>query len=206
MSRHWWPIVGSPDRRGPSVTAASDPGTDPDARPTDVPTAGAGRWVIDAAASSLRATVTVGFVVTVTGRFTDVCGEFELADDRTESTIRVTIQSGSLTSGSTHWDTVLVNAGVIDVRANPTLVFTSTGIRTASEGWVLDGILTTARGELPVRFDLRCVMERPDRVRFRAGGTINSRDAVHLLSQPGFERLLGRTLTIDLSVDAVPAG
>lgn len=169
------------------------------------PTAPAGRWVIDARASSLEVRVTIGFVVTVTGRFTDVQGAFDLTDDRTDSTIQVSVQSGSLTSGNTHWDTVLVNAGVVDVAANPTLCFASTEIRTAREGWVLTGVLTTARGVLPVQFDLRCVAERAERVRFRATGAISSKDAVTLLSQPGFERLIGKTLKIDLLVEAVPA-
>ncbi|MEO5834243.1 MAG: YceI family protein [Nakamurella sp.] len=182
-----------------------DPSAGPGAGVAGAETAAAGRWVIDADASSLRVSVTIGFVVTVTGRFTDVQGAFDLTDDRTGSTIRVTVQSDSLTSGNSHWDTVLVNAGVVDVAANPTLCFASTGIRTGRDGWLLTGLLTTAREVLPVQFDLRCVEEQADRVRFRATGAISAKDAVRLLSQPGFERLIGKNLKIDLLVEATPA-
>jgi hypothetical protein len=50
---------------------------------------------------------------------------------------------------------------------------------------------------------MQCVGDTGDRIRFRATGTIASRDAVRLLSQPGVDRLIGKSMGIDLVIEAV---
>jgi polyisoprenoid-binding protein YceI len=170
--------------------------------PDDMP-ATAGRWVVDAATSSLQISVKVGFVATVTGRFTEVHGEVDLGPEASDSSIRVGVASSSLTSGSAHWDTVLHDAGLVDTRANPTISFRSTSLQPAGADWRLEGILSTRSGVLPVRLELGCLGATTDRLRVRATGTIPSRDAVRLLSRPGIERLVGRTMAVHLTVDAV---
>lgn len=167
---------------------------------------GAGRWLIDAERSSLQISVKVGFVATVSGRFTEVRGALELAGDPLSSTIAVEVPTRSLTSGSSHWDSVLLNAGLIDSTANPTIAFASTALAENNGGWCMFGLLVTERGCLPVSFQLVCLSETVDRMRFRATGSLAARDAVRLLSQPGVERLIGKTMTVDLVVEAVPAG
>lgn len=177
-----------PDRRG----------IDAEAAPTTP-----GSWAIDAEASSLQISVKVGFLATVTGRFSDVRGHIDMADALVDSSIAVEVATGSLTSGSAHWDGVLLAAGLVDTTTNPTISFESTGITARGVHWLLGGLLVTERGCLPVEFQLECLGQRTDRIRFRATGAISSRDAVRLLSQPGVERLIGRTMTVDLVVEAV---
>jgi polyisoprenoid-binding protein YceI len=172
----------------------------------DRPSVSPGRWTVDAAASSLQIRVKVGFVATVTGRFTEVQGDVDLTADGTSSSIRVAVPSSSLTSGSSHWDTVMRDAGLVDVDAAPTIWFASTALNAEPDGWSLDGMLSTDRGVQAVHFSLSCLGENPDRLRFRATGSISSRDAVRLLSRPGVDRLIGRTMAVDLVVDAVPEG
>lgn len=167
--------------------------------------AAAGRWRIDAAASALQISVKVGFVATVTGRFTRMCGLVHLGGGATDSRIDASVETGSLTSGSSSWDTVLINAGLVDTTANPTVSFCSTALRAVGDHWTLDGDLRTRRGVLPVRLELRCLGQSPERIRFEAVGSIASRDAVRLLSQPGVERLIGRSMALHLRVEAVPA-
>lgn len=163
-----------------------------------------GRWQVDAAASTLQIGVKVGFLATVTGRFTDLHGQVEIGAQLTDSTIAMVVATSSLTSGSKHWDGVLMNAGLIDSATNPTISFESTGLSELGAGWELNGVLVTERGCLPVRFALECLSDEiGDRVRFRATGSIASRDAVRLLSQPGVERLIGKQMSVDLIVEAV---
>ncbi len=169
-----------------------------------------GEWAIDAGCSRLRISVKVGFVATVTGRFSDVTGVLHTADDPTASSVSVRVRTASLTSGSSYWDTVLVNAGLVDTRTNPTIAFESTGVRPGSFGWRIAGSLRTHRGDLPVDFDLQCPAtdlgsdsDGAERIRLRATGAVASKDAVWLLSQPGLERLVGKTMNIDLAVEAI---
>jgi polyisoprenoid-binding protein YceI len=168
----------------------------------DVPASGT--WRIDAQRSSLQIGVKVGLLATVTGRFTDVQGEVEIGDGILDSRIEVVVPTRSLTSGSQHWDGVLMRAGLVDVEANPIIAFESTGLRENGDGWLLDGVLMTDRGCLSVAFTLECLSDGvTDRMRFRATGSVASRDAVRLLSQPGVDRLIGKRMTVDLIVEAV---
>jgi len=163
----------------------------------------AGCWRIDAANSSLQISVKVGFVATVRGRFTDVHGQLDLADDVLDSQIAVEVPTSSLTSGSSHWDSVLMNAGLVDTKANPTISFESTGLSPRGDNWLLDGVLVTGRGCLEIQLELACLGHDVSRIRFRATGSISSKDAVRLLSQPGVDRLIGKSMGIDLVVEAV---
>jgi polyisoprenoid-binding protein YceI len=164
-----------------------------------------GRWVVDGASSTLQISVGVGFVATVRGRFTEVVGELVVAEPRAASSIRVEVASASLSSGSSHWDDVLRAAGLVDTQTCPTIGFTSTGLQAAGDGWTVHGTLRTARGTCPIRLQLHCRSESAARLRFEATGTIPSREATRLLSRPGVQRLLGRSMAVQLLVEAVPA-
>lgn len=167
----------------------------------------AGEWLIDADASNLRIAVKFGLFATVNGRFTDVDGTVRVAADVCESRIAVQVATSSLTSGSSHWDAVLREAGVVDSVANPTIGFEAAGLHSAGSGYLLSGILVTAQGWVELTLTVQPPDADPDteQLRFRATGTLATRDAVRLLSKPGVDRLLGRTMTIDLTVVAVRA-
>ena len=164
----------------------------------------AGSWRIDAANSALQISVKIGFLATVTGRFTDISGRVNITDGLLDSRIAVEVGTNSLTSGSKHWDSVLMNAGLIDTATNPTIAFESTGLTERGAGWELTGVLVTERGCLPVTFDLECLSDLHDaaRLRFRATGSLASKDAVRLLSQPGVDKLIGKQMSVDLLIEA----
>ncbi|MBM9466127.1 YceI family protein [Nakamurella leprariae] len=191
-------------------------------RPTDTPadslgptraaaTPRPGRWVIDPHRSDLRVGVKVGGLVPVQGRFAELAGTVELTADPERTQISARVATASLTSGSSHWDAVLTHAGLVDVRTNPQIAFTSTALRAgsatgwAARRWELDGTLLTGRGTLAVRFALCCTEASTERITLRATGSVGSRDAVRLLSQPGFEKLIGRSMAVDLAIEAAPA-
>ncbi len=183
--------------RGAGATAGGRPAPE---------VAAPGRWTIDASRSNLQISVKVGLLGTVRGRFTTIAGRVEMSADPTDSHISVEVATSSLTSGSAHWDAVLISAGLVDTAMNPTIAFESTGMRAHGSGWELTGILLTNRGCLSVTFTLACLSEdNTDRIRFRASGNLSSKDAVRLLSQPSFERLIGKTMGIEMTVEAVRA-
>jgi polyisoprenoid-binding protein YceI len=165
-----------------------------------------GRWTIDASRSTLQVSVRVGGVATVRGRFTDLRGQVDVAQDPQDSCIDASVATASLTSGSAHWDQVLTSAGLVDTQANPEIAFSAVGLHPAgppgANRWQLEGILVTARGLLEVRFDLTCLGAGPDELRFLATGAVSSKEAVHLLSRPGFEKLIGRSMSIELAITA----
>lgn len=164
-----------------------------------------GRWVLDAGRSNLRVSVKVGFLATVYGRFCDMSGHVDISRDLLSSRIAVEVGTASLTSGSSHMDALLHGAGIVDSKANPIIAFESTALKAESDGtWWLHGDLATGNGSLPASLQLNePTVIQPGRMRFRATGSLPTRDAVWLLSHPGVERLLGRHMGLDLTVEAV---
>ena len=166
-----------------------------------------GRWAIDAARSTLQVSVKVGLFATVRGSFSDVTGHVDLAGDPRRSRVDVTVATSSLTSGSACMDALLHGAGVIDSARNPSIGFVSRALRPGptTGSWRLDGLLATDGAVLDVTLEMSEPTRLDDALVFRATGSLQSRDAVRLLSQPGVERVLGRTMGLDLTVTAVPA-
>ncbi len=163
------------------------------------------RWMIDAARSSLQVSVTVGPFVTVRGRFAEMRGSVQVADDPGRSRVEVRVGTASLTSGSATMDALLRNAGVIDSVRNPVICFDSRVLRfdPHSGRWLLVGLLATHGGVLDVTLRMPEPMLATDgTLRVSARGQLTSRDAVRLLSHPGLDRLLGRTMGLDLTVVA----
>ncbi len=158
----------------------------------------AGRWVIDSVRSHLKVSVKVG-LFTVHGRFTDVHGTVEVGEQQDDSAVSVTVATASLTSGSHTMDALLRGAGVIDTERNPEIAFDSRALRPAGDRWELDGLLVTKGGVLDVSLQLAAPTAGPDgALVFRARGALTSKEAVRLLSSIGMDRLLGRTMELDL--------
>ena len=167
-----------------------------------------GRWLIDAGRSTLQVSVKVGPFVTVRGLFSDVNGHVDLHPDPTRSRVDVSVGTASLTSGSACMDALLHGAGVLDSNRNPSIGFVSRAVRPGarSGSWLLDGLLATDGAVLDVSLEMTEPLRSDDALVFRATGTLQSKDAVRLLSQPGVERVLGRTMGLDLTVTAVAVG
>ncbi|SDP39312.1 Polyisoprenoid-binding protein YceI [Nakamurella panacisegetis] len=167
-----------------------------------------GRWVVDAARSTLQVSVKVGPFLTVRGVFGDVTGHVDLAVDPARSRVEVSVGTSSLTSGSSCIDALLHGAGVIDCDRNPSIGFVSRALRpgVSPGSWLLDGLLATDGAVLDVILEMTEPLRRDGALVFRATGTLHSKDAVRLLSQPGVDRVLGRTMGLDLTVTAVAAG
>ena len=119
---------------------------------TEVPVAGT--WRIDPGHSEV-AFIGRHFMLTkVRGRFTEVEGTIEIADDPTDSTVTVTIGMASVTSGSDDRDNHLRSSDFFDVDEHPTATFRSGNVRWNRSTAKVDGELTIVGITRPVVLDV----------------------------------------------------
>lgn len=140
-----------------------------------------GRWTIDPGHAE------VGFVgrhfglTKVRGRFTGVTGHADIGEDITDSTIIVTIDTASVSSGDDTRDDHLRSADLFDVEHYPQARFTSTGITVDGAIGTVTGNLTIKDVTRPVTLDVDYVGHARDpwgndRAVFSASATINRAD------------------------------
>lgn len=125
------------------------------AAPTDrSPMPAPGVWEIDPAHSTVEFVARHMMVTKVRGRFGEVSGKIEIAEDPTTSSIEVDIDMASLSTGSADRDGHLVSADFFDVGNHPTMRFASTSIAPAGDQWQVTGDLTIRDVTKPVTLDL----------------------------------------------------
>ena len=104
----------------------------------------AGTWTIDPGHAEV-AFVGRHFMLTkIRGRFTGVSGAVTVADDPARSSVDVTIDMSSVSSGDNARDDHLRSADFFDVTAHPTATYRSTSVE-----W--DGTRGTVIGELTIK-------------------------------------------------------
>ena len=103
-----------------------------------------------------QAHTTIGFVARhmlskVRGRFAEYDGEVTIGERPEDSSVRIDIRSGSITTDTQMRDDHLRSGDFLDVEKYPTLTFRSTGVR-VGEGpsFLLDGDLTIRGVTRPV--------------------------------------------------------
>jgi polyisoprenoid-binding protein YceI len=90
----------------------------------------------------------------VRGRFTGVVGTVRIADDLAESSVEVTIDMGTVDSGSPDRDDHLRSADLFDVERHPIATFRSTRIQPAGRVGQVTGDLTIKGVTRPVTLDV----------------------------------------------------
>ncbi|MGM7774482.1 YceI family protein [Arthrobacter sp. KNU-44] len=150
-------------------------------------------------------------VGTVRGRFEAVQGTIVVADDLTESSVEVSIETSSLTTLNPVRDDDLRSENYLDVRHYPTMTFRSTAAFESTAGvWQVTGDLTlhgvTRPVELTVRFG-GAVTDASGNVRiaFHAHASITRRDfglTFELLKEAG-GLLVGKDIAIDIDAEAI---
>lgn len=178
------------------------------------PATPAGVYRLDPAGCDLEVSVRFG-LVTVRGRFTDATGTLDVAEQPAASSVAVRVATASLTSGSATMDGLLHGAKLIDPERNPELEFTAdeltcTGSCAGSgagsgAGSTVTGTLRTATGSLALTLQVAAGdLDAEGALRVTAAGSLPTAEAVGLLSVPGVERVLGRTMTLRLTLRAHP--
>ena len=115
----------------------------------------AGTWTIDPGHSTVGFVARHLMVTKVRGSFSDVDGAATIADDPTQSSVKVTIKTASIDSRSADRDAHLRSPDFFDVEHFPTIAFRSTGVRhVRGDRWQLDGDLTIKDVTRPVTLDV----------------------------------------------------
>jgi polyisoprenoid-binding protein YceI len=113
-----------------------------------------GKWVIDAAHSSLAFEARHMVVTRMRGRFRSFSGHFEIAEVPEDSSVEVTIDAGSLDTTNDAADESLKSDRFLDIETFPTLHFRSTQVRhIEAYRWQVDGDLTIKGVTGPIRLD-----------------------------------------------------
>ncbi len=110
----------------------------------------AGTWSIDPSHTNVGFVARHLMVTKVRGRFADVSGTVEVAEDVTASSVNVTVQMDSVDTRSADRDAHLKSADFFDVENFPTMTFVST----AFDGSELTGDLTIKGITKPVTFEV----------------------------------------------------
>lgn len=122
------------------------------------------------------------FMVTkIRGRFTDVTGTVVVADDIDDSTVNVSINMASVTSGSNDRDAHLKSAELFDVEQYPTATFRSTKVEWSGTTGVVHGDLSIhgVTRQVPLAVTYEGQIRDPwggDRAMFSAKTKVNRED------------------------------
>lgn len=191
--------------KGPIMSTATLTRT---AEGTTVPAAGS--YTIDAAHSSASFQVRHLGLSKVRGSFATFSGSVEIADEPTLSSVEVSLDATSFTTGNGDRDAHVKSADFLDVEQYPSLTFRSTGLRQTGNGWLVDGELTIKDVTRPVVLDVEFTgaMEDPEgaaRIAFSAETEIDREDFGITWNQ-ALETggvLVGKTVKISIDVAAV---
>lgn len=171
----------------------------------------AGTYVIDKAHSMVEFVGRYLMVTKVRGRFTDFSGEVEIAEDPLQSSVAVTIDANSVSTGEDRRDGHLRGEDFLAVEQYPTIEFRSRHLQPSGRDWKLVGDLTILGVTREVTLDLSFDGFAPDpwgntRLAFSASTEIDREDW-GLTWNAAIETggvLVGRKVTIELTVQALP--
>jgi polyisoprenoid-binding protein YceI len=165
----------------------------------DIQRPAAGDYRIDTG----RSTVAFGMrhmfgLAPVRGTFTLRDGHIHVADELTESAVRVVVSAASMRSGNSARDTAVQSAGFLDAIRYPDVTFSSTGLEQVDGAWVLHGALTVQIATRAIDLRVQQVRVEGTRLRITAGCQVD-RYEYGIAASKG---LAGRRLTLRLDVTA----
>jgi polyisoprenoid-binding protein YceI len=171
-----------------------------------------GTWTIDESHTTVGFTARHLMVAKVRGRFGKVSGSAEIAEQPLESTVTAAIDLASIDTGDAGRDEHLRSADFFDVEHNPTMTFTSTGIKEDGDDYRLFGDLTIKGVTRPVELELEFDGVSGDpwggtRAGFTATGEVNRKDWGLEWNVPleGGGVLVGDKIKLTLDVELVKA-
>lgn len=109
---------------------------------TAIPGYQAGTWVLDPVHSEVSFTVRHLMVSKVRGRFARFDGSLVTTDNPLDSSVEARVDLTSIDTGNADRDAHVRSADFLDVERFPELTYRSTGIRSADDGFVVDGELS----------------------------------------------------------------
>lgn len=170
----------------------------------------AGTWTLDPAHSQVSFRVRHLMAAKVRGSFTSFEGSLEIGETPEDTSVSATIAASSIDTGVADRDAHLKSGDFLDVENFETLSFRSTAIRSADDGFELEGELTIRDVTRPVVLDVEFagVMADPwgnEKAIFSAETKINREDW-GLTWNAALETggvLVGKEVTIEIDAQAV---
>jgi polyisoprenoid-binding protein YceI len=147
----------------------------------EIPGYVAGTWAIDPVHSEVSFTVRHMMVSKVRGRFDKFEGTIVTAEDPLASTVTASVELSSINTGQEQRDAHIRSADFFEVEKYPAMTFSSTALKGAEEGFILEGDLTLKGVTKSVAFELEVNGVGPDayggtRIGFSAVTHINRKD------------------------------
>lgn len=171
-----------------------------------------GTWEIDPSHSSIEFVARHLVVSKVRGRFASFSGTAEVTEPVESSSVEVTIDAASISTGDDKRDEHLRSPDFLDVDNHPTLTFRATGAqRSDGEQWTIPGELTIRGVSKPVTLDVAYLGVFNDpwgnpKAAFTASTEID-REAFGLTWNAPLETggvLVGNTVRIEIDVQFAP--
>jgi polyisoprenoid-binding protein YceI len=169
----------------------------------------AGTWKADPAHSEVGFSVRLLMVSKALGRFTGYDVTIVTSERPQDSSVAARIDLASIDTGIERRDNHLRSAGYFGAGECPTMNYRSTGVRSTSDGWVVDGELTLHGVTRPVPLALEVNGFGPDRsgaqrAGFSATAQISRRDfGIASIPIDGGGVVAGDKVSISLEIDAV---
>lgn len=140
-----------------------------------------GVWDVDAAHTSVEFIGRHLVFTKVRGRFTGVSGAVTVADDPNASSVDITLDATSITTGTPDRDGHLKSADFFDVETYPVISFKSTSVEWKGQEGTVTGDLTVRGVSKPITLDVELtgVVTDPwggDRAVFSASGEVDRED------------------------------
>jgi polyisoprenoid-binding protein YceI len=175
---------------------------------TTVPAAGT--YAIDPSHSNVGFSVRHLGLSKVRGRFTTFTRTVEIADEPTQSSVSVEIESGSIDTRDAKRDEHLRGADFFDAERYPNLTYRSTGVTQRGNDWQVDGELTIngVTRQVPLTVSFEGSGADPwggQRIAFSASTEID-REAFGLTWNQALETgglLVGKKIAVEIEVEAV---
>ncbi|HEX2192934.1 MAG TPA: YceI family protein [Acidimicrobiales bacterium] len=173
-----------------------------------------GFWQIDPSHSAVELSVRHLGTAKVRGRFHELAGSIEVADDPVESHVEVEIKTASLDTGDARRDEHLRSDDFFAVERYPKATFRSTALRLlGGDRYGLDGELTVRGVTRPLQLELTYggVVTDPygnQRIVFSARGEVN-REEFGLTWNQVLETgglLVGTKVRLEIDIEAVREG
>jgi polyisoprenoid-binding protein YceI len=118
---------------------------------------GPGTWAFDTSHSSVEFIARHLMVSKVRGGFGTFSGKVTVAESIEDSSVEVTIDAASFSSGDENRDAHVRGEEFLDVARFPHLTFKGSGPRQAGSGWVLPGELTIRDVTRPVELQVEAL-------------------------------------------------
>jgi polyisoprenoid-binding protein YceI len=169
----------------------------------------AGTWAIDPVHSSIEFSVRHLMVSKVRGRFDKFSGAIVVAEDGTPSVI-AEVAVDSLDTGNEQRDAHIKSADFFEADKYPRATFTSTGVRTNEDKFLVDGDFTLKGVTKPITLDLEFYGTNPgmgqgEVAGFAASVVLNRKDFgidIDLPLETG-GAVVGDKVTITLEIEAL---